>query len=701
MSEVTGNQLPKRIDVVAFSGMMFPTDSRQYLADLVRDVVKKHRPIAAVGAGGNIDGKALEKELSGLLKAERKALRALKPKLTSTQIDEALEDFQAKFEATYARAFSEYLHKVGVNYHFVIAEKVSDRPIGARILKLVSNMRDDVRLVGERADGTFDPEVKLPIQLEGAGVIRVIVPRRAPWYYRIITSFMQRLINSFVSRTFSEKPSLILVGGAGVGAYLPFYEGVPALAVPTLHKIDEQTSTENMVGCLAFRMESTKNGLRIIPRTYDFRPIVARERELSIPKSLTKAEQAVWKALTPSPANRGVILFRVNSGKEKHTEEQVDEAVKRLMERGLVEHREYSNHYIISENLRQKMHVSLASFLAGSKVVRHAASSCVHVGALKVLYFTRMLYFPRKVAHVDVIIDNGDLIQGLAHNYEYNGEVLPIAFGYDKQQIYAARITAKTLLLKIFEWRLPKYLKQGLPPEELIRKCLVTYVFNNGNHPAWVNWQKHALVLHFYERELKSVLTDGILRMLKSAEVSADYELVDRLVEKSVIRVGENQMIEIDGFSIGIKHPSKGRTLSKSHRIQDVVEYIWRSFDAFAESAVNKVGRFVVVYVANFHEAAAVHVVKFGKTVFGVMTGAYLKDTSFERDKDKFVDWGHALVTLCTTKDGLLAWNEVEYDNFIHPKDRELVFADEISTSQVLELCREINEITGDLPWRQ
>jgi len=61
MSEVNGTQLPKRIDVVAFSGMMFPTDSRQYLADLVRDVVKKHRPIAAVGAGGNIDGKALEK----------------------------------------------------------------------------------------------------------------------------------------------------------------------------------------------------------------------------------------------------------------------------------------------------------------------------------------------------------------------------------------------------------------------------------------------------------------------------------------------------------------------------------------------------------------------------------------------------------------------------------------------------------------
>lgn len=698
-----GLKVQKRLDGVAISGIKFPSDSRQYLGDFVRDVVRIHRAKFVAVVGDSISGKYLEKELRGLLSVERKALRAIRPKLDSAQIEKELNRIQEEFEDEYARAFAEFLPKTPeVNYHFGIAEKVFDRPIGARILERAAKLRDDFRLVGERADGTYDPEVKLPIQLEGVGFIRMIMPRRAPWYYRIITSFMQRLINSFVSRTFSEKPSLILVGGAGIGAYLPFYEGVPALAVPTLHKIDEQTSTENMVGALAFRMEVTKEGLRIVPRYYDFRPIVSAERELSIPKSLTKAEQAVWKALTPSPANRGVILFRVNSGKEKHTAEQVDEAIKRLMDRKLVEHRDFSNHYVISESHRQKMRISLRSYLKGAKVVRHAVSSCEHWGALKTLYFTLMEYFPRRIVDVDVIVDNGDKIQGMAHNYEYNGEVLPITMGYDKQQIYAARLTAKTRLLWIFERRLRKHLKKGLPVEELIRKCLVKYVFNNGNHPSWIHWQKHALVLNLFESELKAALKTGILRILKANGIDADYELIDRLVEERVVRVGENQLIELEpGFWAGIKHPSKGRTLSKSHRIQDVVEYTWRIFDAFAESAARKMGRFVVVYVANFHEAAAVHVAKFGKTVFGVMTGAYLRDTSFERDKDKFVDWGFGLVTIATTKDGLLAWSEVEYDNYIHPKDRELVFADEVKTSQVLKLCTAINDLAGDLPWRQ
>ncbi len=91
--------------------------------------------------------------------------------------------------------------------------------------------------------------------------------------------------------------------------------------------------------------------------------------------------------------------------------------------------------------------------------------------------------------------------------------------------------------------------------------------------------------------------------------------------------------------------------------------------------------------------------VKFGKTVLGVMTGAYLKDTSFESHHDKVVDFGPAMVDICLNKEGLLLFSEVEFDDRIHPDDEKIVLADRLNHSDVLKLSSELTEIV-DIPWR-
>jgi hypothetical protein len=700
---------------LAISGLKFPTDSREYLMNLSRDAAIKHQVQFIVIAGGTIDGPALETELKAQMAFEIAKIKAAAKKAHATYgtrgftFDAAA--FETKFVESVASDLNDFLPKIeGVNYHIVIAEKVYERRIGIRILKALRKMRPDIRLIGEKEDGTFDNEVQLPVRMPGFEVIRVLVPRQKPWYYRIITSFMQRLINSFVSRTFSQRPDLILVGCTGTQAYLPYYEGVPSISVPALHKINEQKSTENMVGCVVVRViVKPDRAPEITVRTYNFRPVVSRERELSIPNDTSPLEKRILHALKISPASINTILFRIaNDAKKQNerppriTEARAQTVLKSLQERKLVIFRQSSNRYAIDERNIGNLKMSLDDLLKDARTTKHIVTSCVHVGALKSLYHTRLNYFPQRANETDAIIETGDLIQGIAHNYEYNGELLPGCNGFDKQEILAAHITGK-VILDIFRCRLKTLIKEfpdRKPTAEEIfrRKCLIQYVFISGNHPEWIYSTRHSLVLYGYERELRALLIDGILTECNKAGISMPYALASAEVDKHVTRVGESQLTHVDGFLIGMKHPSKARTLSKSQRIQEVVDFYGSTAIPFLEMMQKEPRDFAVVYVANFHEAASAHIAKFGKIVFGVMTGAYVKDTSFERSKDKVVDNGFAIVSVCMNGADLI-WTEVEYDNYIHPDDRKFVFADKITMRDINALSDTLTNVV-DIPWR-
>lgn len=718
------NEQREEIAFVAISGIRFPTDSREYLMNLVRDVVKAEGAKFVVVGGHTVDGKALASELdkqvlfekARLRVAERVARQDHKARQAAAKRDavKSGKHFEAEpFDRTpyifnydkfvegylepYALALDEYFPQIeGVNYHIGIAQKVYDKWVGVRLLEMLQRSRNDIRLLGDKRDGNYDTEVKIPVRIKGFDLVRLIMPRKTPWFYEIITGLMQRLINSFAARTFSSKPSLILTGCTGTEAYLPFYKGVPSIALPTLHKIDEQLSTENMVGCVVVRVIIENGRARIIRRTYDFRPIVSRERELLIPQDATKAEKLVLTALKSSPASMNTLVFRVNTaaksknGRRPHLDAKaLTETLEKLREKRLVVHRKKSNQWAIDERHVGEAQISLVDLLKDTKVVKHAVRGCVHIGALKTLYHTILDYFPGRIYEADAIFDVGDLIQGIAHNYEYNGELLPMVNGFDKQEILAAHIVARNLT-DIFKLRLKKLPSLNIASEDLLERCLVDYVFTTGNHPAWNYWQKHAYVLHEFEEELKRALIDDILLIAQKANIRLDYALVKEVVSRKIFRVGESNMVNLDGIRVGVKHPSKSRTKSKSHRIQDVVEFL-------TETAANN--DFALLYIANFHESAGVSVAKFSKTILGVMTGAYLRATSFETDRDKIVNYGFVKVTACINKEGHLVYSDLEFDNYVHPDDAAFVDSDKIMTSQVNRLEGDLLKIY-DLPWR-
>lgn len=607
------------------------------------------------------------------------------------------EEIERLFIEEIANDLNDFFPRIeGVNYHIQIAEKVFDKPIGTKILEKLKTLRGDMRIFN-------DHEIKIPIRMPGVEDVRGIVPRKTPWFYKIITGLMQRLVNSFISRTYSPRPSLILAGCAGAGAHIPFYEGVPLISIPTLHKIDEQLSTENMVGCVTIKI-SRKNGmLRILPKTYDFRSVIFNERNFLIKESPSASERSVLEALKPSSASQQVINFRINQPlpvKKRISEKKIAEATASLLKRRLILFNEKGNRYQINEEILGYTRITLDEFLKGSKVVRHVVESCRHIGALKSLYHTANEDLPELLADADAFIDAGDPIQGIAHDYEYNGELLPIMNGFDKQQVLAAHIFKKNIM-DAFRKRKERLEKTKKPDyKDFIKACLIPFVFTPGNHPSWATHTKNSLVLGYFEDTLKFLLLIDVLRECRNAGYQElDTDAVLAIINERVIRVGEDSIAEVNGIKFGVKHPYKARSLSRSQRIQEVINFIYGAFYAFMRNVEEKHPDVSLAYVGNFHEAAAAHVSKFGRTLLGVMIGAYLKDTQFEVNKDKVVDIGPAKVEVCFSSDSQILYSQIEFINHINAEDQKLVMAKRINTKMVLELCSKLSDIF-DLPWR-
>lgn len=695
--------------IVAASGLCWPTQSRPYLINLVGDAVreaqKKSKVIMALLLGHTVDGKYLERELKARIKNH---LASIHPRLKGDDLESEKYHFERDFVEEYASQLAEFLPMLDdVNWHIAIAERIYDRPLGAKIIERLRAIRSDVRIIGERLeDGFYDREPKIPVQFPGVEDVRALVPHRSPWFSKVITNQSQRISNAFSPRTLSPRPSLILIGATGTSSHLPMYDGVPNISVPDLRKLLEQQSTENMIGASVIRFIPDGRGrTRIINGVHNFRTAAFLEKQVAVSSALPTAQRAVMHALVPSDASFKAINYRVNANKKLFSRKKdfrevaITKAIDELTKTGEVVFSKKSNRFGINAALRRNASITLASLWEGSRSIKHVVYSCVHGGALKTLYFTLLKLIPELAVDADAIIENGDLVQGISHNYQTNGELLPIANGVDKQEMLNAHLRA-TILLDVFQARL-QAVGTVTNASETLTKCLVKYVFNVGNHDEWGFWNKSTLILNNYEGELRACVTEGVMRICQEQKLAVTIDQVKQAVDTSIIRVGESRMVELDGITVGIKHPYKSRTETKSTRIQQVADFLWRRFDVLRGTLTKVHNHFSIAYVANFHEAATAHITKWGQTVLGVMTGAFMMDTTFETHMDKVIDHGPAVVTARFDKEGRLLYSETEYVTRIDEEDRVFVTADRLDSTMVLQRCVKLLErIKLKLWWR-
>lgn len=706
------NAQSHELTYVAISGLCWPTHSRKYMINMVQEAVVMAGAKSVIVAGHTVNGKYLEAESKARLKDH---LDSLHPRPKGEELEWERQEFEKAFVEEQAIHLSDFFPVLpkGVNWHIAIAERIYDRPLGAKILEKLRDMRSDVRIIGKRMeDGYYDREPKVPVQFPGFEEIRIIMPHRSPWFSHTISNLVQRLHNAFAPRTLSPKKDLGLIISAvtGTAVHLPYFDGIPTISVPALNKLVEQQATEHMIGANVIRIVANgKNGVRIINGVHNFRTAAFLEKRIAIPVSLPPVEQAVMRALIPSDASFKSLFYRVNKvdsrklsrRKSKFSETEISKVLEKLVGEGRVIFSKKSNRYGINEKLRREANITLKSLWEGSRAIKHVVWSCLHTGALKSLSFTFLRDIPELADDADACIENGDLTQGIAHAYEYNGELRPDANGADKHEIIAAHERA-TVFLTIFRNRLTRMVKAAKEnPAAVIRKCVIPYAYNPGNHDAWGHYGKRALILQLYDERLRSLMIDGIIRIAGEFNIPVTHSEAKAVVNEKILRVGESRMVEIDGVLVAVKHPYKSRTIQKSTRIQQVADFIWRRFDSYVGSVAKTAKSFAVVYVANFHEAAAAHITKFGHTVLGVMTGAYLKDTEFENNQDKAVDHGPAVVTARFDTEGRLLYSETEFVSHIDDCDKTFVTADRIDSADVLQRCTKLLDRIGlKLPWR-
>ncbi|OGY63708.1 MAG: hypothetical protein A3E64_01060 [Candidatus Harrisonbacteria bacterium RIFCSPHIGHO2_12_FULL_48_16] len=671
---------------VVISGLDFPKRSRKYLMDLTKQVAEKFKAAFVIVAGHAMNGAYLESQLKKRLKATRDAE-------TKVQI-------RKDFIAEMASSFNEFLPTIkDVNYHIVVAERIYDREIGYEILKEVQKLRGgaqgDIRLF-------TDSEVKIPVQLPGFGDVRVLVPRNSSWFYENVTGVMQRLINGFALRANSDPPPLIVVGCTGTGAFIPRYRGIPCIATGTHHKLQQQDSTENMVSCTVVTIDKKDSGVfQVTWNPIDYRTVIYNEKELALPKDLARCHHKVLQTLMPSSASMSTIEFRINSmAKNPWGQEKVEKTVKELKDRGVIVYNKTENRYAIASDLINKINVSLSDLFKNSKTLTFVQKSCWHVGALKTLYWTVLRDEPKLAEDVDAIVVDGDVNQGISHNYEYNGELLPTMNGVDKQQILAAKMQAK-IIMDVFAARWAK-LSEKRCTKKAIDRCLVRFIFKEGNHdePRF-SGSKDSIALKLFENELASQLVSQLNLFLEAHKCSElKNSEVEALVKAKMIRVGETSVTKVNGVPIGLMHPHQGKTQAKGQRIQQTCNYFR---ERFIDSHDEDLRKIAVVGVANFHEAAAICTAAFGRTMLGIMTASEVYDTKFEQNFNKVVEFGMAKVKVEFNESGQFLSASVQYSmksvNEIAKEDQRIVFCDALTNEVVSRQCWELSKLF-DAQWR-
>jgi len=705
------------VSFVAISGVNFPVRSRKYLMNLVKEIAESHNAKFIVVAGHLLAGKDLMAQLKEnqqrRIKEMREEYKGMdKDKRPKGGIDVKKEKqfVEDDIVLEMSGALDDFLPKVkNANYHIVAAEKIYDRPLGCRILDELRKRRDDVRIASKMdkpIGGMWhDPETKIPVQIAGFGEMRVLVPRKQPWFYDNITGLTQRLINSFCAHTFSPPPPLILVGCTGTGAFLPKYRGVPAIAVPALHKLDEQQSTENMVGCTVVTIFKNGTSFRIVWKVYDFRTAVFNERDFGLPDNLSKCEERVMEVLKPGSASLSTVHFRINEEPRRKpwSANKVQKCVDGLVKRGVVVFNKKANRYAIAEDLIKKASISLKDFLKDSKTVKFVQKSCLHAGSLKTLYYTTLRDLPILAKDADAIISNGDEIQGVSHNYEYNGEMLPHMNGADKHQMLAAHMKVKSLM-DIFEERWERFNRSEADAAKLVDKCLIEFDRNEGNHDEnrFSGNAKHGISMPLFDEVLLRELTNRLITFLEERKRFGDLGLkrLSEIINRKIVRVAEQRVAWINGIPIGLQHPRQGKTKAKGMRIQETAGFFAQSFK---DAPDERLRRIALVGVANFHEAAAIFSSFFGRTIFGVMTGAQLYTTVFEGNINKVVEYGMAKVGLELNSEDKILSAEVEYSiqspDDIDRRDQKIVFADRLDSETVLRHTLELSKLFN-IPWR-
>lgn len=625
----------------------FDKGYRRGLLELVGKIAEYEKPGYLLINGGLVSYYGFIEQLKLRLECrkkqnlKKKAEEAEKPKaerelvLTTEQSKkEAREELIQEAVDELKEAIPKIVNKQGRNAKIYISIRnvtSYDGPIGQEIAERLQDARSDIFL--------WDPEgARFPFKYTDK-VLWALSPSKAAWRGEYYSRPLQNIIKD-KERILSLSLPDLWVGGclaSSVNKPAGGESTVHTISIPALHKIHRVQTSENQVGiCI---VEAPRDNDPLTVRIYDFRDILAKERELiPLPKALDEDPNAskqenesrnrqreIFKEVTSHVPTIGMLEDAL-PWERSTIERDIKEYNERGLEPSIILDRQSGKYDVDQSWLREKATYSFPNLkqLDQDAIL---GFGCLHAGYKTTQYKWFIDRLPELILRYDVntLVGAGDYIAGLKHDLFSRGELIPSLSRYSEHEKLAAELIGN-VLVRTFKSRF-NIESQTLSKESseqnirnAVEKSLPYFRYDDGNHDEWVRDLGFNVLATFQER-----LAGYITKELANYLVKHGFNIygIDELVLGHLIYNSEHVLDS--GVTLSIRHPHQGRTLTWSGRAQQTLQ---------ATSGQ-------VVALANFH--TSVSVVEYNYETgprLALQLGTIVAGTEFEDNMNKRVDTG-------------------------------------------------------------
>lgn len=486
-------------------------------------------------------------------------VEAAREKLLRDWADE-LAKFIPKFKSNNGHLVRIYLvTSPAVNY---------DGPIGRELAHLLVRRRPDIRYQGE-------VRARIPLKRQNK-VLGILVPGKASWRSKYFSTAVDRMIEDEENQTSEALPDLWVIGCTASGTQRPRGEKKrPYISLPALHRLQEVHTAENQVG-IRF-VEFTPDSRDFLVRTYNYKDLTAREREfIPTPKQASEVQKQVVAVLkAKGPHTIGMLEDALRIQRTQISAEIT--ALNKSRYRPRIEFDEDSQRYDFDPEWIQSKLVYPPLPTRNVREDKLLAFGCLHAGSI----YSEYRFFVNEVPQLmlrrgsTVLVGAGDFLQGLEHDLDRRGEVMPGFNNYTDQEKLASHLICN-VMVRVFEARLDEALQaaktgklSGHCLERTAGDCLPTFLWIEGNHDAWVRRRGHDPLATF-SRDLVSCLARGLWDALTKRNLT-----VPNLhgIAEAHVRQGEVQTLP-SGLGITILHPGMARAKTSSLRAQEMLQMV-------------------------------------------------------------------------------------------------------------------------------
>uniref|UniRef100_A0A831YZ57 Uncharacterized protein n=1 Tax=candidate division WWE3 bacterium TaxID=2053526 RepID=A0A831YZ57_UNCKA len=489
--------------------------------------------------------------------------------------------------------------------------------IGREIARRLTVLRPDIRYWGEES-------VQLPLKYQNK-IVWVLGPEKASWRSKYFSTAVDRLIEDEEKQTSQALPDLWIVGCTASSLQRPKGEKKrPYISVPALHRLKEVHTAENQVGILV--VEFSPQG-HFLVRNYNFKDYTARERECIPDPEGTPIQKGVVTELK----RKGAMTIGMLEDALQMSRAEITAAIEALNGGSYAPAIRLDKDSQLYDFDSRWVETKLKYPMVTRDMCREDTLlnfGCLHAGSV----FSEYRFFVHEVPKImirqgsKVLVGCGDLIEGLEHDLDKRGETMA-GMNYTDMERLAAWMVCQ-VMLKTFKTRFAEALqafKEKAPSRKqlrsLVEESLVTFLYREGNHDAWV-LKRGIVPLAVFGPALISCLTKGVAEILKER----GFKLPDlQSITEAKVCYGEVHKLP-SGMGITLLHPFMARALTSSLRAQQMLDQ----------------AKTPVVVGANFH--VAINVGQWDSSNFGQrvaqQVGSIVWKTEFEHGRLKTLDVG-------------------------------------------------------------